>query len=92
MALATGHLGIAAAFGLVILVMTATFGPISGAHFDPAVTVAFALIRHFPWREVPAYVAGQLLGATPGAAPILAVPNTPFRSRFHNRESDGGNV
>ena len=42
-------------------------GHLSSAHFNPAVTVAFALTRHFPWRDVPAYLAGQLLGAAGGA-------------------------
>jgi MIP family channel proteins len=64
---ALGHGGVAASFGLVILIMIATFGHLSGAHFNPAVTVAFALIRHFRWRDVPVYVAGQLAGATLGA-------------------------
>ena len=50
---ALGHVGVAACFGLVIMVMIAALGHVSGAHFNPAVTVAFALIRHFPGREVP---------------------------------------
>lgn len=62
-----GHLGVAASFGLVIMVMVAALGHLSGAHFNPAVTFAFALHRHFPWRDVPLYVAGQLLGAIAGA-------------------------
>jgi MIP family channel proteins len=70
---AVGHGGVAATFGLVILVMIATFGHLSGAHFNPAVTVAFALIRHFPWREVPVYVGGQLAGAALGAAVLRAL-------------------
>ena len=57
----------AACFGLVILVAVAAAGHLSGAHFNPAVTVAFAGCRHFPWREVPVYVAGQLLGAVAAA-------------------------
>jgi MIP family channel proteins len=61
------HVGVAATFGLIILVMIAATGHISGAHFNPAVSVAFAVARHFPWREVPAYVAGQMLGAAGGA-------------------------
>ncbi|MDQ2805392.1 MAG: aquaporin [Chloroflexota bacterium] len=61
------HLGVALTFGLIIMVMIAATGHLSGAHFNPAVTVAFALTRHFPWREVPAYVAGQLLGSVAGA-------------------------
>ena len=64
---ALGHAGVAASFGLVIMVMIAAVGHLSGAHFNPAVTVAFALTRHFPWRDVPFYVVGQLLGAVSGA-------------------------
>jgi MIP family channel proteins len=62
-----GHLGNALTAGLIILVMVAACGHISGAHFNPAVTMAFALTRHFPWREVPVYIAAQLLGAVLGA-------------------------
>jgi aquaporin NIP len=62
-----GHIGNALTAGLVILVMVAACGHISGAHFNPAVTIAFALTRHFPWLEVPVYIAGQLLGAVLGA-------------------------
>lgn len=61
------HVGVAFTFGLVIMVMIAATGHISGAHFNPAVTVAFSLTRHFPWPDVPAYLAAQLLGATGGA-------------------------
>jgi MIP family channel proteins len=64
---ALGHVGVAASFGLVIMVMIAAVGHLSGAHFNPAVTVAFALTRHFPWRDVPAYIVGQLAGAAGGA-------------------------
>ena len=62
-----GHPGVALAFGLVILVMIAALGHVSGAHFNPAVTIAFALTRHFPWRTVPIYIAAQLAGAILGA-------------------------
>jgi len=65
-----GHVGIALTFGLVIMVMIAATGHISGAHFNPAVTVAFALTRHFPWRDVPFYVGGQLFGAILGAVTL----------------------
>lgn len=64
---ALGHVGVAASFGLVIMVMIAAVGHLSGAHFNPAVTVAFALTRHFPWPDVPAYLVGQLAGAVGGA-------------------------
>ncbi len=62
------HLGVGASFGLVIMVMIFATGHLSGAHFNPAVTIAFAALRHFPWREVPAYVAGQVVAAVIAAA------------------------
>lgn len=70
---ALGHVGVALSFGLVVLVMVAAVGHVSGAHINPAVTVAFALSRHFPWREVPLYVAAQLAGAIAGALALRLV-------------------
>jgi aquaporin NIP len=64
---ALGHVGGAISFGLVIMVMIYAVGHISGAHFNPAVTVAFALGRHFPWPRVGAYWAAQLAGALAAA-------------------------
>jgi hypothetical protein len=52
---ALGHVGVAISFGLVIMVMIYAVGHISGAHFNPAVTLAFATSRHFPAARVPAY-------------------------------------
>ena len=57
------HPGIALTFGLIVLAMIYTFGDVSGAHFNPAVTTAFAAARRFPWRAVPGYIGAQLLGA-----------------------------
>lgn len=52
--------------GLVVLILT--FGPISGAHFNPAVTLADAWQGGLPWREVPGYIIAQVLGAFTGVA------------------------
>ncbi len=57
------HVGISLTFGLVVCVMIYATGHISGAHFNPAVTVAFASAGRFPWREVPAYALGQVAAA-----------------------------
>jgi aquaporin NIP len=62
------HAGIALTFGLVVLAMIYAFGDVSGAHLNPAVTTAFAAARRFPWREVPPYIAAQLLGALAASA------------------------
>jgi MIP family channel proteins len=67
---ALGHIGVAIAFGLVIMVMIYAVGHVSGAHFNPAVTFAFSLTRHFPWQRAAAYWAAQLVGAL-GAAGVL---------------------
>ena len=64
---ALGSTGIAAAFGLVIMAMIYATGHLSGAHINPAVSVAFSASRHFPAREVAAYVPAQLAGAVAGA-------------------------
>lgn len=64
---ALSHVGVALTFGLVITVMIAATGHLSGAHFNPAVTLALAFIRRFPWQEVPLYISGQLAGAILGA-------------------------
>ncbi len=60
---ALGHVGIAFSFGLVIMVMIYAVGHVSGAHFNPAVTFAFALTRHFPWARAAAYWLAQVAGA-----------------------------
>ncbi len=59
----SAHVAVNLVFGLVVTSMIYALGPISAAHFNPAVTVAFALARRFPWRNVPGYIAGQILGA-----------------------------
>jgi MIP family channel proteins len=70
---ALGAVGIALVFGLVIMVMVYATGHLSGAHINPAVTVAFTLTRHFPARDALAYIGAQMAGATAGALLLLAV-------------------
>lgn len=60
---ALGLMGIATVWGLVIIALIYAFGDISGTHINPAVTVAFAVDKRFEWKEVPAYLGSQLLGA-----------------------------
>jgi aquaporin NIP len=67
-----GHLGIALTFGLAIMVGVYAVGHISGAHFNPAVTFAFALGRHFPWRRTAGYWGAQLAGAFAAALLLRA--------------------
>jgi aquaporin NIP len=75
---ALGSVGVSAVFGLVIMAMIYATGHLSGAHINPAVTVAFALTRHFPTREASAYVPAQLLGAVTAAVVLrLAWDGTP---------------
>ena len=70
---ALGSVGVSLVFGLIIMVMVYATGHLSGAHINPAVTVAFTLSRHFPPREAAAYVGAQLTGATVGALALLGV-------------------
>ena len=65
---ALGHVGVAITFGLVIMAMIYAVGHVSGAHLNPAVSLAFALSRHFPWTNLFGYWAAQLAGAFAAAA------------------------
>jgi aquaporin Z len=57
------HVGVALTFGLIVLAMIYTIGDISGCHLNPAVTVAFAVTRRFPWVQVGPYLVAQCVGA-----------------------------
>jgi MIP family channel proteins len=73
-----GVVGVSLVFGLVILAGVAALGHVSGAHFNPSVTLSFFLTRHLPGRDGLAYVAGQLAGATLAALLLWAIwPSQP---------------
>ena len=57
------HVGVCLTFGLMVAAMIFALGPISAAHFNPAVTLGFALARRVPWKHVPAYIGAQVAGA-----------------------------
>ena len=82
-AIAIGKLpetGVAITFGLVIAVMIYALGHISGAHFNPAVSIGFAIGRHFPWARVATYAIAQIAGAVAGALALRAIlgPGVPL--------------
>jgi aquaporin NIP len=70
---ALGAVGVSLVFGLIIMAMIYATGHLSGAHINPAVTIAFTLTRHFSPREAVVYIGAQLAGATGGALALLAV-------------------
>lgn len=61
--------------GLMVMGIIMFMGKVSGAHLNPAVSIAFALRRDFPWRRVPGYIVVQLVGATLAALFLHAVIN-----------------
>jgi aquaporin NIP len=75
---ALGAVGVSLTFGLIVMAMIYATGHLSGAHINPAVTIAFTLTRHFPAREAAAYIAAQVGGAIAAALVLLAVwPDQP---------------
>jgi aquaporin Z len=66
-----GVLGVAFAFGLALLAAVYALGPISGGHFNPAISIALACAGRFSWSRVATYVAAQLLGAVVAAAVLV---------------------
>ncbi len=67
---------ISLAFALVVAIVVYAFGPVSGAHINPAVTIALAVVRRFPWAEVVPYVVVQLVGGFVGGLLIVATFGT----------------
>ncbi|KAJ0080430.1 hypothetical protein Patl1_22965 [Pistacia atlantica] len=67
--------GIAFVWGFTVMVLIYSVGHISGAHFNPAVTIAFAASKNFPWKQVPAYIFSQVVGSTLAAGALRLVFN-----------------
>lgn len=61
------------AFAIIVIAMIYTFGQVSGCHINPAVTVGLAVIKRFPWSEVPVYLTAQMAGAVFGAFGIVLI-------------------
>lgn len=60
---AVTHVGVAITFGLIIMSMIYSLGDISGAHLNPAVSIAFSITSSFPLKQLPPYIISQLAGA-----------------------------
>jgi aquaporin Z len=73
--LGIGFAGVALAFGLTVLTMAYAVGHVSGAHFNPAVTIGLAVAKRFGWKEVPAYVITQVVAATAAATVLFVIAN-----------------
>ncbi|WP_392544703.1 aquaporin Z [Oryzobacter telluris] len=68
-----GFVGVALAFGLTVMTMAYAVGHVSGAHFNPAVTIGVAVARRFEWRDVPAYVGAQVVGGLLGGLAVWGI-------------------
>ena len=76
--------------GAMLVVLITTLGPVSGAHFNPAVTLAFAIRREMTWREAAAYALGQLAGAVVGVWMAHLMFGAPVFEFGRNERHGGG--
>ncbi|MGO3886321.1 MAG: aquaporin [Mycetocola sp.] len=89
--LGVGFFGVAFALGLSVLISAYAFGPVSGGHFNPAVTVGLAVAGKFRWSQVGGYVAAQIVGAIAGASTVFVLA-AQGRPGFLDAALDGGFV
>ena len=75
------------ATGALLVALIVTFGPISGAHLNPAVTLADACVGRLPWRDVPGYVLAQVTGALAGVATAHLMFQEPLFALSHHERS-----
>jgi aquaporin Z len=71
--LGVGFLGVALAFGLTVVVGAYSMGPISGGHFNPAVTLGVAAAGRFAWRDAGGYIGAQLVGGIVASSALAAI-------------------
>jgi aquaporin Z len=96
--LGIGFVGVALAFGLTVLTMVYAIGPISGAHLNPAVSLGLVVARKFSAKDLPAYVAAQLIGGLLAAALLFLIASgqagfdvhSGFASNGYGAHSPGG--
>jgi len=85
-----GFLGVALAFGLTVLTMAYAVGHVSGAHFNPAVTIGLAVAKRFEWKDTPAYVGTQVVaGLVAGALLDLIASGRPGFVATGNMAANG---
>jgi glycerol uptake facilitator-like aquaporin len=80
------------ATGAALVALILTFGPVSGAHFNPAVTLAAAAGGERPWREVPAYLAAQVLGAFAGTGAAHLMFSAPLYAASRQARAGGAQL
>jgi len=80
-----GSIQITLAWGLAVMVPAFIFGAASGAHFNPALTIALAVDKSLPWAEVPIYIIGQFAGAIVGACIVYLM----FKDQFDATDDPG---
>ena len=71
--LGIGFTGVALAFGLTVVTMAYAVGHVSGAHFNPAVTIGLTVAKRFEWKDVPGYVGAQVLGGLAAGGALWAI-------------------
>lgn len=84
-----GFLGIALAFGLTVVVGAYAFGPVSGGHFNPAVTIGLAAAGRFAWKDVPGYVIAQILGGALASTLLFIIATDRADGDLGNFASNG---
>lgn len=87
--LGIGHLGVAIAFGLSVTTMAYAVGHVSGAHFNPAVTIGIAVARRFEWKDVPAYVGAQVVGGLLAGGALAGLVTSQGLSTTGNLAANG---